>query len=113
MRGVARGGKGTNDAFLIFLFAQAFGISTHYQPVHPLIPEYQAVLEHWRSTDAAAFQAAMQAAADWHIARSKDGTERNTYEFEKDIDRVYPAELLAVRHCASATACRISTPAIC
>ncbi|MDZ7942593.1 hypothetical protein [Xanthomonas campestris] len=90
-------GKGTNDAFLIFLFAQAFGISTHYQPVHPLIPEYQAVLEHWRSTDAAAFQAAMQVAADWHIARSKDGTERNTYEFEKDIDRVYPAELLAVQ----------------
>ncbi|MCC4595872.1 hypothetical protein NRY95_01140 [Xanthomonas campestris pv. phormiicola] len=90
-------GKGTNDAFLIFLFAQVFDIPTHYQPANPLIPEYQAVLDHWRSTDAAVFQAAMQAAADWHITRSKDGTERNKYEFEDDLYRVYPAELLAIQ----------------
>ncbi|WAW97318.1 hypothetical protein LGM68_11150 [Xanthomonas citri pv. malvacearum] len=90
-------GKGTNDAFLIFLFAQAFGIPTHYQPVHPLIPEYQAVLDQWRSTDAAVFQTAMQAALDWHITRSKDSTERNTYEFDESFNGVYPAELLAVQ----------------
>jgi hypothetical protein len=90
-------GKGTSDAFLISLFAQAFGIPTHYRPINPLIHEYQAVLDHWRSTDAAVFRTAMQAAADWHITRSKDGTERNKYEFEDDLYRVYPAELLAVQ----------------
>ena len=39
----------------------------------------------------------MAAAAEYHVSRSKDGTDRNKYEFEKDIDRVYPGELLAVQ----------------
>ena len=90
-------GKGTNDAFLIFLFSQAFGIPTHYRPVNPLIPEYRGLLDNWRTEDKAAFQRTMHAAAEFHISRSKDGTDKNTYEFEKDFDRVFPAELLAVQ----------------
>lgn len=90
-------GKGTNDAFLIFLLSQAFDLPTHYRPANPLIPEYQDLLDCWRTDDKSAFQRAMRAAADFHIRRSKYGTDKNTYEFEKDIDRVFPAELLAVQ----------------
>ena len=90
-------GKGTNDAFLIFLFAQAFDLPTHYKPVKPLIPEYQELLDGWRTDDKAAFQQAMQAAAEFHISRSKDTTDKNKYEFDTSFDRVFPAELLAVQ----------------
>ncbi|WP_127172107.1 hypothetical protein [Xanthomonas euvesicatoria] len=90
-------GKGTNDAFLIFLFSQAFGLSTHYRPVNPLIPAYQQLLDCWRASDRAEFQQAMQTAAEFHISRSKHGTDKNKYEFESDLDRVFPAELLAVQ----------------
>ncbi|WAT15709.1 hypothetical protein [Xanthomonas fragariae] len=90
-------GKGTNDAFLIFLFSQAFGLSTHYRSVNPLIPAYKELLDCWRTSDKTAFQQAMQAAAEFHISRSKHGTDKNKYEFESDFDRVFPAELLAVQ----------------
>lgn len=90
-------GKGTNDSFLIQLLSQAFGIETHYAPASSMLPEYQALLDHWHTTNEMQFRTVMQAACEFHINRSKDGTERNKYEFEKDIDRVYPAELLAVQ----------------
>lgn len=90
-------GKGTNDAFLIALLSQAYAIPTHYASVNPMVEPYRQLLEVWRTTDRDAFQQAMTAAADYHISRSKDGTDHNTYEFEKDVDRVYPGELLAVQ----------------
>ena len=90
-------GKGTNDAFLIALFSQAYDIPTHYASVNPMVEPYRQLLDAWRTTDRGVFQQAMTAAADYHISRSKDGTNRNKYEFEKDIDRVYPGELLAVQ----------------
>ena len=90
-------GKGTNDAFLIRLFSQAYDIPTHYESVNLMVEPYRQLLEMWRTTDQDAFQRAMSDAAEYHITRSKDGTDRNKYEFEKDIDRVYPGELLAVQ----------------
>lgn len=90
-------GKGTHDAFLIALFAQAFGLPTHYQPVEPLIPEYQGLLDAWRTHDEATYQRAMQAAIAFHISRSKNATSRNDFEFDDYFHRVYPAELLAVQ----------------
>jgi hypothetical protein len=90
-------GKGTNDAFLIALFCEAFGLKTEYYPVNPIIPEYQGVLDHWKTKDEATYRQVMQAAAEFHISRSKAGTERNTYEFESHIDSIFPAELLAVQ----------------
>ena len=90
-------GKGTNDAFLIVLFAQAFDLPTHYRPVNPLIPAYQNLLDCWRTDDKETFQQAVQAAAEFHISRSRDATDKNTYEFNGDLDRVFPAELLAVQ----------------
>ena len=90
-------GKGTNDAYLVALLSQAYNIETQYESVNPIIEPYRRLLEVWRSTDEAAFQQAMSDAAEYHITRSKDGTEKNKYEFEKDIDRVYPGELLAVQ----------------
>jgi len=90
-------GKGTNDAFLIGLFSQAYDIPTHYESANPMVAPYRQLLEVWRTTDQAAFQHAMNVAAEFHISRSKDSTDRNDYEFDHYIDRVYPGELLAVQ----------------
>lgn len=67
-------GKGTVDAFLIALFCEAFGLKTVYYPVNPLIPEYQALLDHWKTTDKTLYQTIMQAAAEFHSNRSKNST---------------------------------------
>jgi hypothetical protein len=69
-------GKGTNDAFLIALFCEAFALKTDYYPVNPIIPEYQNVLDHWKTSDEAAYRQVMQAAAEFHISRSKAGNEK-------------------------------------
>jgi hypothetical protein len=90
-------GKGTNDAFLIELLSQAYGISTHYEPVKSIIEPYRRLLEVWRTTDNTVFGAAMTEAADFHISRSKGSTDRIWYEFESYYDSVYPSELLAVQ----------------
>ena len=90
-------GKGTNDAFLIGLLSQAYGISTHYEPAKPIIEPYRRLLEVWRTTDSIVFGAAMAEAADFHISRSKGSTDRIWYEFESYYDSVYPSELLAVQ----------------
>ncbi|SFB02373.1 hypothetical protein SAMN03159488_01502 [Pseudomonas sp. NFIX10] len=88
---------GTNDAFLAFLFSNAFGIPTDFAPQRPVIAEYQALLENWRTTDEAVFVNVMQGAADFHISRSKHSTGSTFYEFDRDIDRLFPGELLAVQ----------------
>ncbi|MFA0922563.1 hypothetical protein [Xanthomonas fragariae] len=88
---------GTSDAFLVGLFSQAFKMETDFVAPVELIPEYQAVLDHWHSEEEDVFRSVMQKAADFHITRSKDGTDRTKYEFEETLDRVFPAELLAVQ----------------
>lgn len=89
--------RGTSDAFLIYLFADAFNLSTTYEPKDSVLPEYQAVLDAWRTDDEGLFRSVMQAASDFHISRSRGSTNRMDYEFEYNFDRVYPAELLAVQ----------------
>ncbi|MGO1069466.1 hypothetical protein [Lysobacter sp. CA199] len=89
--------RGTNDAFLIYLLSEAFGIQTDYKPTDSLIPEYQGLLDVWRTKDASTFQQAMQAAAEFHVSRSRESTNKTTYEFDYTFDRVFPAELLAVQ----------------
>lgn len=88
---------GTNDAFLVGLFVQAFGIHTRFTPEQALIPEYQGLLGVWRTTDEAEFQAAMQAAAEFHLSRSKGSTGWKFYEFDSAFTQLFPAELLAVQ----------------
>ena len=90
-------GKGTNDAFLIHLFSQAYDIPTHYESVNPMVEPYRQLLEVWKTKDQEAFQQAMTMAAEYHISRSKNGTDHNKHEFEKSFDRVYPGELLAIQ----------------
>lgn len=90
-------GKGTNDAFLVYLLSEAYAIPTDYKPENELVEPYRKLLRAWRTSDHAIFREAMRAAADFHVSRSKDGTDRNKYEFEKDFDRVFPGELLAVQ----------------
>jgi hypothetical protein len=89
--------RGTNDAFLVLLFSEAFSIPISYVPNNPLVSEYQAVLLNWRTNDPDKFRPAMSAAADFHISRSRDGTKKMVYEFESTFDRVYPAELLVIQ----------------
>ena len=86
----------TNDVFLIGLFSQAFDRPTTFTPRLPLIEPYQQLLEVWRTSDEAAFQAAMQTASEFHIRRSTPGGKCNFSEFQKSYDRVFAAELLAV-----------------
>ena len=89
--------RNTNDVFLAYLFSQGFGIATAFTPRKPLIPHYQALLDHWRTADEALFGSVMKDAAEFHISRSKDSTGSKFYEFNYDIDRLFPAELLAVQ----------------
>ncbi|KAB8195034.1 hypothetical protein FKV24_005340 [Lysobacter maris] len=87
----------TNDVFLVNLFSQAFDLPTCFQPRKPLIEPYQRLLDAWRTEDKSIFQSAMQAASEFHISRAKASTGRTFYEFNDDIDRLFPAELLAVQ----------------
>ncbi len=95
--GARRIKQGTSDAFLVHLFSQAFGIETGFKPAKSLVSEYQILLDNWQIIDESAFRDAMQAAAEFHISRSKDDTDRSTYEFHYGFDRLFPAELLAVQ----------------
>lgn len=97
MREMRRIKHGTSDAFLIGLFSQAFNIETDFVTPKPLVPGYRALLEHWQSVDQATFTTVMQEAADFHISRSKENTDRQRYEFDPTLDRCFPAELLAVQ----------------
>jgi hypothetical protein len=97
VRGSRRIKQGTSDAFLIYLFAQAFDLKTSFIPPKPLIPEYQVLLDNWRTADESVFKQAMQAAADFHISRSKSNSNSKFYEFDDVFDRMFPAELLAIQ----------------
>lgn len=92
-----RWGKGTHDAFVIALLAQAFDLDTTYTPENPLIEAYQGLLVHWRTTDLATFQQAMAPAVAFHLARGRYSTDKVEYEFNSPFDRVFPAELLLVQ----------------
>lgn len=81
----------------MYLFSQAFRVQTDFRSTNPLVAAYQGLLDCWRTKNEAQFKEAMHAAAEFHISRSKDGTDRNKYEFEWDIDRLFPPELLSVQ----------------
>ncbi|MCI2261480.1 hypothetical protein [Xanthomonas indica] len=89
--------EGTNDAFLALLFSDAFGIPTDFAPQKPVIAAYRSLLDHWKTTDEATFTNAMQGASEFHISRSKHSTGSTFYEFDRDIDRLFPGELLAIQ----------------
>ncbi|MBO9748893.1 MULTISPECIES: hypothetical protein [Xanthomonas] len=86
----------THDVFLIGLLSEGYGLATHFESRKPLTAPYQAVLDTWKSQDQDAFANATGEAADFHLSRSKASTGSKTYEFDRDFDRVFPIELLAV-----------------
>jgi hypothetical protein len=90
-------GKNTIPAFLIALFCEVFKLETFYYPVNPLIPQFQALLDHWKTKDKALYRTVMQAAAEFHISRSKNSTSKINYEFDTFVDTVFPAELLTIQ----------------
>ena len=90
-------GKGTHDAFVIALLAEAFDLTTGYIPENPLVDSYYGLLVHWRTTDLATFQLVMAPAVAFHLARGRYSTDKVEYEFNSPFDRVFPAELLLVQ----------------
>ncbi|MBV6811285.1 hypothetical protein KWH19_16230 [Xanthomonas campestris pv. pennamericanum] len=87
----------THDVFLVGLLSEGYDLATHFEPREPLIAPYQALLDTWKSHDQDTFAQAMSEAADFHLSRSKASTGSRTYEFDRDFDRVFPLELLAVQ----------------
>lgn len=88
---------GTIDAFLIGLFSEIFSIETVFQSIKPLHPTYVALLQQWDSEGSEEFIAAMQAAVEFHISRSRESTDSVSYEFDDYFNRVFPIELIAVQ----------------
>lgn len=88
---------GTVDALLISLFTRGFGIQARFHPQQPLIPDYQHLLSTWRTDDEAAFQHAMQAAAEFHLSRSRYSSDYSVYEFDDAFTRTFPIELLTIQ----------------
>ncbi|MBT2745143.1 MULTISPECIES: hypothetical protein [unclassified Lysobacter] len=89
--------NGTTDALFAALFSEAFQLPTTFRPVEPLISEYRQLLMVRNTRDEPAFRQAMFAAAEFHVSRSKYGTDKKSYEFEDDFDQVFPIELLAIQ----------------
>ncbi len=88
---------GTVDSFLIGLFSQAFLIKTEFQSLKPMHPVYVTLLKHWNSSNKEEYIAAMRAALEFHISRSRESTDSVSYEFDDYFNRVFPVELLAVQ----------------
>lgn len=95
--GMRRIKRGTSDVYLLSIFSAEFKIPTIFVPPSMLIPPYQAVLDAWNTDNEAQFQAVMQTAAEFHISRSRDNTDKIRFEFDATIDRVFPAELLVIQ----------------
>ncbi|CAD0347879.1 hypothetical protein [Xanthomonas hortorum] len=87
----------THDVFLIALLSEAYGLSTTFEPRKPLIAAYQGVLDSWKTDDQDTFAREMNQAAEFHLSRSKASTGSKSYEFDRNFDRVFPVELLAVQ----------------
>ncbi|MCC4595438.1 hypothetical protein NRY95_05565 [Xanthomonas campestris pv. phormiicola] len=90
-------GKGTSDAFLIALFADALDVSTTYAPVRPLHTAYADLISQWRTRNEDTFRQAMQAAAVYHESQSRISTEKTPFDFDDPPDWIFPMELLAVQ----------------
>jgi hypothetical protein len=90
-------GSGKVDAWLVYLFAQAYDIPTHYEPLQPLAPAYRDLLDGWRTTDRDAYRRLMQRAADFHLEGCGKGTDETWFEFEFFVTQFFPFELLVVQ----------------
>lgn len=90
-------GRGTSDAFLIALFADALQVKTTYTPVRPLHAAYAEVLAHWRTLDEPIYRQAMQGAAVYHESQCQRDAGAVQCEFDSPPDWVFPMELIAVQ----------------
>ena len=57
---------------------------------------YGPLLAAWQTEDAARLQQALTASGDFHVARSREHDDNDTYEFCQEVYRLHPVEILAV-----------------
>ncbi len=89
-------GKGTVDAWLIFLLSSSFAIKTSYRPAHPLAPVYADLLQDWQAKDEVLFRRRMQAGAEFHLHCSGQSGDDDRFEFETYFAQIFPLELLVI-----------------
>ena len=106
-------GKGTNDAFLIHLFSQAYDIPTHYESVNPMVEPYRQLLEVWKTKDQEAFQQAMTMAAEYHISPAKTALITTSTNSRNPLIAFIPANSSPYKPCAAAMVCLLSIPDMC
>ena len=82
--------------FVLKLFAAWKNIELSAAEFPFRIPDaYQAVLDNLTGT-ADEIRAPIVSACDFHLSRSKEHTDNETYEFGTPVDAIYPAEILFV-----------------
>jgi len=80
--------------FVLRLFAKWKNIALRNDEFLFAIPEpYQDVLQNVNHT-ADEIQTALVKACDFHLSRSKENTDRETYEFADPVYAIYPVEIL-------------------
>ena len=92
-------GFGTSglETFALKLYGEWQGRGTvpDGPPLAPLGP-YEQLLASWRSDDPGSLVSGVIAAANYHVARSREHTNDVTFEFADEFFQLYPAEILAV-----------------
>jgi hypothetical protein len=57
---------------------------------------YQKILERWRSSNLSDLENYLVKACDFHITRSRENTNKETFEFSNPVYSIYPVEILTV-----------------
>ena len=90
------GDHGSVDAFMMTLWSERTGRPWSDPRGRPLVPAYARLAEAVGEPDPSRFSAACAMAAEFHVSRSREHTDDETYEFCNEFDRVFPSEILTV-----------------
>ena len=82
--------------FVLSVFARWKDIALPPEEFSFVIPEAYRELSQNLSADSDELQPAIVKACDFHLTRSKDHTDEETYEFSDPVNAIYPVEILFV-----------------
>lgn len=83
--------------FVLKLFTQWRNLSVEIDEAGmSSLSVYAEVLQHWQDREEQPLIQALVNACDFHIARSKDNNDEDTFEFNLEDYRLYPVEILCV-----------------